>query len=672
MGKKKKNSTFNQELDFYKIDNKNNVAKFEDSYCRSSDLENKAHLYQENQSLSKYGIESAEQQTKSFSRNNNKRISHLESLNAPFTHGFCYGLQADNPDLYKSYELYDHNTMSDQLPDKRLSTATKLEIIQPRLRTTRWKIKYNGNDDRIDFSEFSVWERRWRNYRRNKRKLHLFCDNKICPNEFKYIDMDSPATNKLKEYILYIRNHLQRRDPMNITIISNGTLSVKITDSFWIEKIIKTWTTRKINNCEKDFLECERNSLRLVNEYGILISSLKFIYHKLLEGSYPDVYLIQQVLAFIKITNGSLPTSCGENIPTLCTLVSWINTWTLGLWSTHTEELQTLRKDITCIWWRRRRIAHVDRSPQRHIFRELMTDLKSVCINLHSLLCHLEEMRYQSLLDNWNYDDAYSSIYQTGTPTVTEILAGQIILESALCHILYSLSHTNRIFGMRELNQSIGIATEKYNLLQIQLNSINLFDIYQLICSNLRLCQHSQQFIDMDLTVSRLTQQQNISCSHWLLKLWSRFKDTIIYTYETHTYLLSRQYEAKEYQLSLLAVSLADSLPFCHSLIPTTNPPPICQTPTVPTTVPSTITQSSNSIPIINYPSATLPFIITSPIYYTLPPCTNKTHMKLAVPQTNCYYHHDNSALAAPIFGKLPFLFPLPPYRSFDNRTGIG
>ena len=613
-------------------------------------------------------------------------------LKPPYTHTKGSN-ELNNPNyapIHNSKPQKTYNMLSVcqtyQLSDNHLALITKGKSSNPRP-CTRWKII--NSDCRDTEVMYTAWKRRRQNYCRNKRKLHLFCsNNNINPNKFKFIDIDHPSTEKIKEYITNIKycrcsiNRI-RNDSITATIISNGTLTVRIPYTFWVNLTFKKWSSRNAGYREKYFLEDEQNMKLHISTYDTLISSLQYIHNKLLMGFLPDADLKQQTLSFIKTINGHLPSSRNKSSTSLLQLlVSWIDTWDLNTWSLQTDELQNLKINIKLNWRKWHCTAHLNRSPQRHSLRETMTNLKSVCTKLHLLLRYLEEMQYSTALNNWNYSDI-NSINLTYYPTFADISAAQLILESALNHLLHALSHTNRVFGKRELKQTITIATYQYNLLQPQINSICLFDLYISICSNLSAC-HSLLFSDMDLTLDLLTRQQN-QLPLWLLNLWSRTKETLTYTFNSHTDLLIRIFEAKEYKLSLSAASFAETLPSLLNQVPessshttqytqyslltaiSTDLPP--QTPmclNAPSYPPHAIQRSDHLTKNIQDISLTTLHFKSGPL------TTNrKIQIKILITAPTYYTYHGTILDSLPT-GKFPYSLPLPPYRRPDNRTGIG
>ena len=255
-------------------------------------------------------------------------------------------------------------------------------------------------------------------------------------------------------------------------------------------------------------------------------------------------------------------------------------------------------------------------------------------------------------------------IKRSGTYGQNEIRMAQLILEEALKHILHALSHVNRIFGKRELRQAIATATRQYTLLQDQLNCGGNYDIFNLICSCLGICHHSQSFTDMDHTVNALTRQQGKLCSPWLLKLWLRTRVTIIYASNTYTDLLSRRLEKEEYQLSLLAVTFADSLPKCVcDNQPTTG---------LPSKTSKTVHRELHLTDNQHAPSKEILFNLpVQPYHLLLPTPTYKTKTKLPY-SILTHGRRYGPCSADPPEHKPPYLIPALPFRRSDNRAGIG
>ena len=317
------------------------------------------------------------------------------------------------------------------------------------------------------------------------------------------------------------------------------------------------------------------------------------------------------------------------------------------------------------------------------------------------------------LLHEWNSNDINSIIAQNSTSTTAEISAAQLILESALNHILYALSHAYRIFGKRELSQSISTATYQHNQLQQQLNSTNLLDLYHTICSNLSICHYSQSFSDMDTTVDVLTQQN--TRSSWLLNLWLRTKLTLIYTSDSHTDLIFRQIEVLE---CLSAVTFAESLTYqIHPQLENTSVPSHAthSTSKITSDCKNNPTEtakhkhckrweavhakwsqyqtflSSLSTPVISdqrkltmaYNQLVPPkpnnqqhshktlYPNFLPLPYLSPIKPIKSQIKLPILYFTYCTHHGTPSIEPP-HGKFPYSLPLPLYRSLDNRAGIG
>ena len=278
---------------------------------------------------------------------------------------------------------------------------------------------------------------------------------------------------------------------------------------------------------------------------------------------------------------------------------------------------------------------------------------------------NMYEIDYDNSSEIWimDYSPTYLDLIKRhGMYGQIEIRMAQLILEEALKHLLHALSHVNRVFGKRELKQTIATATHQYSLLQDQLDNDGNFDVYNLICSCLGICHHSQSFSDMDHTVAALTRQQGKLCAPWLIKLWSRTRATIIYASNSYTDLLSRRFEKEDYQLSLLALSFADSLPTSLNKNQPTSilPPPI--------------QKSARKGPVITYnapPQALLFNPPLQPFHLLLPTPIYKSQGKLTILYISYYGCHGTSSVD-PLDGKTHYLIPVLPYRWSANRAGVG
>lgn len=578
------------------------------------------------------------------------------------------------------------------------SSLIKSKLILPKLHN-KWKVlakQRSYNAWSCDTWQPLYIERRKRNFRRNKRKIHLFCSNNISINDYKYIDIDPSPICKLKEHIANIRhwNRDWNYGPTSTTI-SNGSLSVQIHDTFWIEIKTKIWSSR---NVPVGYTYYEKLNSEAISEFKILTLSLQFIHNKLLDGFYPDKDLEQQVLSYIKMMKGTLSSIVIIYATALDrALVSWINTWSLSPWSLQTVELQILKINLQHNWerWFYPSASGYSRSPLRHSLRETLTDLKSICFKLYSLLHYLEDIHYNLLLNHWNNCDANLILTQTFFPNTAEIIAAQLVLESALNHIQYSLSHVNRILGERELKQSMAAATMQYTQLQEKLDSVGLLVLYLSICKNLNLCHKKLLFSNMDVTVDLLTHQHNYIRSSWLFNLWTRTKAVIMYSNNFHTDLLIRRFEAKEYLTSLSAISFAESLTtisqnqvqlrFALDVPPTTQyyntsltttrkvlSPPRSLPLGTPTTLPpqssdhkSRTTTSTQPTPITAIPinNSLLPSALLSPY--------RKSQIKQPMSYILCDTHHGTSPVA-PLLNTNVLatpLPPLPPTSPTNNKT---
>ena len=643
MGKKKKKTVSDPNWNYFEEKHNSNQTDTYYPHFLSTDLEYKDklnELYLKNQFMFNFKMETAEPRTKFYTYNNKRIFSYLELLK---TGNWSFSKTKIN---LKS------------LPSPYLNGSLgKTFFKRPR---KRWKIVH-ANWTVKKKVILSVCKRRKHfNYRQNKQKLHMFCDSY---NGLNHIDTDPPPTptSKLKAYIAILR-HWYCKGP---TIISNGSLSVRIPDSFWVAKDFNTWTSPNPN--EDDFLDFESKFGLYISKTETLISSLQFIHKELLGGSYPNAILREKTLLFISITRNN---KIGPFPTMFPSLVDWINTWLHDLWPLHTEAYQTLVINIKNYWRVGQLSARTSRSPQGHTLHETLLDLEYISLKLHYLLHYTEKMHYHRLLYDWNESDTQLIPSQSIIPTTDECMAAQLILESALKHMLHALSHTNRIFGKRELNQSIATATQQHNLLQPRLNSFSLFELYLLICCNLRACQITQVFTDLDHTVNTITRQENNLCSPWLTKLWSRSKATLIYTYDTRTNWLASRLEAKEYQLALSAISFTDSLPTLKSLYqPATIPSPLKPSKTKETHSQYNPLEHNKTNKNQHAPLKALFSPNLQPLHFALPYPEFKCHIKLLPYPTHYYY--GTSSMDPPLTGNFPYALSLLPYRRTDNRTGI-
>ena len=541
-------------------------------------------------------------------------------------------------DVVKPHEINEYNIFN-KLSNK---------VSKPRPRK-RWKIVRGHLLDYYHYGMrgtlYYTKKSRCRNYRRNKRRIQSLCDFSSSTGDFKLIDIDPPLLSELQAEIAYIRYNNTRGS----RTISNGSIFVIIPKTFWIDKLINTWASAKPTLNESYRTSVEQNIKERIYFLEAFISSLKFIYNKLLEGSVIDAKLMQQALMRVEMYSDRLP-------PKLRALKPWISTWANNPWSLHVEEFNTLYANIKLYWREEYRAAHSTNSPQRYTFQEVLEELKSISFKLHSLIIYLEERNYYLMLNNWNNKDIHLVMSPNCTPTTSDIQAAQLILEASLKHLLHALSHVNRVFGKRELKQSMATATQQYNLLQHHVNSNGLFEFYYLICCNLCVCQSSQTFTDMDLIVDILS-------SPWLTKIWSRAKAIFVYSSDSNTDLLARRYEKEEYQLSLSAVSYAESLPNVRNQ----NLHAKCFFPIIRKSVyrESNLAHNQHPSKVILY---NLPL---QPYHLLLPTPTYKSKAKLPNSLlTHCWKYGPFSVI--PPDGKLPYLIPVLPYRRSDNRAGIG
>ena len=474
------------------------------------------------------------------------------------------------------------------------------------------------------------------------------------PKEFKYIDIDPLSSSELRADIAFYYDAIRCTKSLGPKIFTNGSLFIKIPYSFWFNKLIKTWLSGKCSHGERLGLMKLEQTIANIDRLIDLTFALKFIYNNLLEGSEPDTTLMQKAISNIEKTSLYAPL-----------LVSWIESWATNPWPLHGVEFQELSLNIKSCWLQDHNNSKDAPVASVHTLDsyESWEELKYTCFKLHSLLTYLEDRNYIIMLNNWNNYDIHSVISTTCNPTTVEIQAAQLILEASFKHTLHALSHVNRVFGKRELRQAMEAATVQYNLLQRQVNSSGLFEVYQRICFDLCVCHSSQTFNDMDLTVDILSRQQGSLNSPWLTKLWDRTKAILIYSYDAHTGQLAKRFDKDEYQLSLLAISIADSLPTPLSL----KPPVTGSPPKIQNSVhrEPNITNFQHAAPkafLFNQPLLPSQLLLPIPIY--------RTQIKLPFYYVTHGYH--GASPEAPLDTKFSFSIPVRPYRWLDNRAGVG